>query len=81
MSHSSHHRPSGLWEKVAETWCRAMHPAPMWPVNGQYRCPTCLRTYPVPWEAQQHPPARAVPAAAPVPVAVTTRASSLGRAA
>jgi len=21
----------------------------MWPVNGQYRCPECLRTYPVPW--------------------------------
>jgi hypothetical protein len=21
----------------------------MWPVNGQYRCRTCLRTYPVPW--------------------------------
>jgi len=27
-----------------------MHPAPMWPVNGHYQCPVCLRSYPVPWE-------------------------------
>jgi hypothetical protein len=31
-------------------WCYWMHPAPMWPVNGQYRCPSCQRQYPVPWE-------------------------------
>jgi len=22
----------------------------MWPVNGYYICPACLRTHPVPWE-------------------------------
>jgi hypothetical protein len=31
-------------------WCYTMHPAPMRPVRGQYRCPTCMKTYPVPWE-------------------------------
>lgn len=37
---------SGLSAK----WCRVMHPDPMWPVNGTYQCPRCLRKYPVPWE-------------------------------
>jgi hypothetical protein len=34
----------------------------MWPVNGYYRCPDCLRTYRVPWsntiyvpQAVRHP--------------------------
>jgi hypothetical protein len=26
-----------------------MHPDPMWPINGTYRCPKCLRVYPVRW--------------------------------
>ena len=26
-----------------------MHPEPMWPINGKYRCPKCLRLYPVRW--------------------------------
>jgi|YelNatPaOPRAMG01_1025707.scaffolds.fasta_scaffold15520_4 hypothetical protein len=34
---------------LAEGWCHLMHPDPMWPVNGRYRCPVCYRTYPVPW--------------------------------
>lgn len=38
-----------LWERVSREWCRAFHRQPMWPVNGYYRCPECLRTYPVPW--------------------------------
>jgi hypothetical protein len=25
----------------------------MWPINGMYQCPKCLRRYPVPWE-QKH---------------------------
>lgn len=50
-----------LWLHLTRIWCQAMHPAPMWPVKGQYRCPTCMRTYPVPWEeqrkaAQAYPP-------------------------
>lgn len=36
--------------RVATVWCQVMHPAPMWPVNGYYQCPACLRAYPVPWE-------------------------------
>lgn len=35
---------------VAAKWCRVMHPDPMWPVNGMYQCPRCLRKFPVPWE-------------------------------
>lgn len=34
---------------LQETWCKLMHPAPRWPINGYYECPTCLRRYPVPW--------------------------------
>jgi hypothetical protein len=40
--------------ELGTLWCKSMHPAPMWPAHGHYRCPTCLRSYPVPWE---HPPA------------------------
>lgn len=83
MLHSSDHRPTHLWEKVAESWCRVMHPAPMWPVNGHYRCPTCLRIYPVPWERQQ-PPTRAVTATPVHVIAQPTEMASrppLGRAA
>jgi hypothetical protein len=39
-----------LGSQLAELWCRSLHPAPMWPVKGRYRCPVCLRSYPVPWE-------------------------------
>ncbi len=46
----------GWWEmkrlltRLGRVWCQAMHPAPMWPIRGQYTCPVCLRSYPVPWE-------------------------------
>jgi len=40
-----------FWEWVGDLWCRVMHPAPMWPVHGYYRCPACWRQYIVPWEA------------------------------
>jgi hypothetical protein len=36
--------------RLSAGWCQLAHPAPMWPVGGHYRCPTCLRTYRVPWE-------------------------------
>ena len=39
-----------FWSYVAEFWCKLMHPAPMWPVHGFYRCPDCWREYPVGWE-------------------------------
>ncbi len=46
---------TALGSRLAQLWCKAMHPAPMWPVNGHYYCPACLRTYPVPWERRQAP--------------------------
>jgi hypothetical protein len=42
-----------LWMKAAGAWCQLMHPAPMWPVNGRYRCPKCLRSFPVAWEQDE----------------------------
>ncbi|MCZ2075244.1 MAG: hypothetical protein HUU41_19700 [Bryobacteraceae bacterium] len=39
-----------IWTFLRDSWCYRMHPAPMWPVNGMYRCPECQREYPVPWE-------------------------------
>jgi hypothetical protein len=39
-----------FWAWIADVWCRLMHPAPMWPVHGHYRCPACWREYAVPWE-------------------------------
>lgn len=38
---------------LSRMWCQAMHPSPMWPVNGQYRCPECMRVYPVAWEVTE----------------------------
>jgi hypothetical protein len=38
-----------FYREAAEHWCHFAHSEPMWPVNGEYRCSTCLRTYPVPW--------------------------------
>lgn len=45
----SKNNATDLMDRVARMWCRWTHPAPMWPINGQYRCPECLRTYHVPW--------------------------------
>jgi len=38
-----------LWNRFTIGWCRTFHARPSWPLNGHYHCPTCLRTYPVPW--------------------------------
>ncbi len=38
------------WHFLTDVWCYVAHPDPMWPVHGQYRCPSCHRLYPVPWE-------------------------------
>ncbi len=40
------------WIRLGNLWCTRMHPMPMWPVRGSYRCPACLREHPVPWEAR-----------------------------
>jgi hypothetical protein len=45
-----------LSEQFSRLWCRAFHPQPMWPVNGYYRCPECLRAYPVPWANRRYGP-------------------------
>ena len=39
-----------IWATIAELWCKLMHPAPMWPVHGHYRCRSCWREYLVCWE-------------------------------
>ena len=39
-----------FWSRIAEFWCTLMHPEPMWPHRGYYRCRVCLREYRVPWE-------------------------------
>jgi hypothetical protein len=39
-----------VWFFLTDLWCYFTHPDPMWPVNGFYRCPSCHRQYPVPWE-------------------------------
>lgn len=38
-----------LLSRLSEAWCRFTHAAPMWPIHGQYRCPTCFRSYAVAW--------------------------------
>jgi hypothetical protein len=60
-----------LFNKVQEAWCRLMHPDPMWPVNGFYRCPACLREYPVCWEEHSHN--SQAPAVQPVPVSAVAQ--------
>jgi hypothetical protein len=41
---------AGLMERLSYWWCRYMHTAVMWPMNGYYHCRVCHRRYPVPWE-------------------------------
>lgn len=42
-------------EKIAGWWCKLVHDDPMWPVNGQYICRTCLRAHPVVWSNSVRP--------------------------
>jgi hypothetical protein len=60
-----------LLNKFGETWCRLMHPDPMWPVNGTYRCRKCLREFPVAWEQDLRKPRPAFLPAQPAPAPVT----------
>ena len=58
-----------FFEKLGRLWCAFAHNSVMWPINGHYRCRTCLRLYPVSWEQ------RAVPlrAAVTVPIDIAAR--------
>ena len=49
-----------FWFKFQEFWCKLMHPAPMTPIHGYYRCPSCLRKYPVPWAGNGRVPAKPI---------------------
>ncbi len=72
-----------LWNRIGELWCRLQHPAPRWPVNGHYECPSCLRRYAVVWaNNSMQPEAPPVPrGAAKAPRAVPAGAALAGRAA
>jgi hypothetical protein len=50
--------------RIEELWCTNMHSNVMWPIHGKYRCGSCLREYPVGFEADDRremssPPVRA----------------------
>lgn len=51
-------RISSIGTSIGEFWCQVMHPDPMWPVQGRYRCPSCHRSYSVPWEQKAVDPAQ-----------------------
>ena len=55
-----------MTEKFLDAWCRLMHNAAMWPMNGKYTCARCLREHPVPWEEHQ---SLAMPVRRPNPAA------------
>lgn len=65
------------WSILSNLWCYTMHPAPMWPVNGYYRCPQCQREYPVPWEKGETRFSSKAPA--PPPVALVARQGFAGK--
>jgi hypothetical protein len=46
-------RLRAIYSTAARIWCKLMHPEPMWPINGFYRCRTCHRLYPVPWNSPE----------------------------
>ena len=45
---------------ISALWCKSMHSRPMWPMHGKYICSTCLREYPVIWDARAERQAPAV---------------------
>jgi hypothetical protein len=62
------------YSALGEMWCQAMHSDAMWPVKGEYRCRTCLRSYPVAWEAEAKEPAASHAAGRRVQPITTARA-------
>jgi len=57
-----------FWSRLQDLWCKLMHPAPMTPIHGYYRCPSCLRKYPVPWARDERVPAKPIGVPADVTV-------------
>ncbi len=57
-----------LMNRIETFWCEHMHTATLWPIHGKYRCASCLREYPVDFEAIGTRPAGRAPAS---PVAVS----------
>lgn len=43
-----------MFELVSRFWCLHFHKSLMRPVHGTYKCATCLRMWPVPWEHPAH---------------------------
>jgi hypothetical protein len=41
---------------IGTAWCSFWHDDIYWPVNGSYKCRTCLRVYPVRWSNCPDPP-------------------------
>ena len=39
-----------MFEQMMKWWCRNFHSEIFRPVNGEYRCAVCLRTFPVEWQ-------------------------------
>lgn len=66
-----------LIEKFEQIWCETMHTSTMWPMNGKYRCGTCLRIYEVPFEIPVRP---AAPSAATATLLPTRGTSTLAAA-
>ena len=63
---------SSIGSAIGASWCKLMHPEPMWPVRGEYQCRVCQRKFRVAWEepaqvktpAPAQQPERIAPAAA-----------------
>ena len=37
-----------FWEQISVWWCQQFHTKAYWPMNGVYRCQSCLKSYAVP---------------------------------
>ena len=56
---------NSLSSAAGAAWCKAIHPDPMWPVNGEYQCRVCHRKFRVAWEQRSAAEPAPVRAAAP----------------
>jgi hypothetical protein len=64
---------SSIANFVGNTWCKFMHPDPMWPVRGENQCRVCHRRFPVAWEkAAVRPEAAAVAPSKREPISAAT---------
>ncbi len=69
---------ASFMNKLQEKWCYFMHPDPMWPVNGRYRCPQCLREHAVVWEQDLAHSRKPAPLPAQAPALVTPEPAHSG---